>query len=229
MKDKARQTIREVADRKAEPAREPFLGNPVTPHRRAGRAFFPSSPERRHFEILEDGEDQESPQVRTPISWPESDENKENEYGPDHEPPMVPLPNRNPVDWSILEVGPRDVFGLPVDFMRRVPLADVTTRNIDTDTDTAATPSVETTPAPTTAQAMMQEDEEMDQDWDESASDIMLRELLDLGYFDRAAVNGTPEDRDIPMQGGRIQAPANIFLQAPHDTYNQRHENRRAR
>lgn len=120
-----------------------------------------------------------SPRIETPISSPESDENKENEYGPEHESPEMPLSTRPPVEWPIMEAGPRDVFGLPMDFMRRIPLADVTGRLNDTDSDIATIPSVDNTPTPTIAETMMQEVEEVGQDWDGSTSDIMLRELLD--------------------------------------------------
>jgi hypothetical protein len=87
--------------------------------------------------VLEDTEDQETLLADTPVLYSDSSENKENDHlnnlnvlQPEEEPTpshndVDTSPRNNHVDMSILEAGPRDVFGLP--FNLPLPLPDTTT------------------------------------------------------------------------------------------------------
>lgn len=123
-------------DSEAETETVPFLGDPVTPHRHASRAWFPRNRRNQNFPITEDPVDEESPRGQTPVPNDNPDEERENLYGSEYEDEesevedepvrplrLMPAPPRRLVDWSILEAIPADGFGRPFDRIQQYGLA----------------------------------------------------------------------------------------------------------
>lgn len=177
----------EEVDSQAETETGPFLSDPVTP---PPRPWYRGSPQDQNFVIFEDVKDEGSPRGRTPVPNDDPDEERENRYGADYEIEDEPIPPRRAIDWSILEAGPRDAFGLPFDFIHHATRAGLA---MNTDTDLAAATSVENTPVPRAVRATLGFDDEMEEDWDESVSDVLIREYMDAGDFNRSAEN-VPDD-----------------------------------
>lgn len=145
--------------------------------------------------VLEDTEDQETLEALTPVLYSGSSENKENDrvnslnvLEPEEEPSPpssnVDTPARNNiVDRSILEVGPRDVFGLP--FNLPSPLPETPTTTV-----AAANADMANHPLhPDVQGTMWPDDDQTEDERDETNSEIAQRELLETGYFDRTTDN----------------------------------------
>ncbi|KAF3384643.1 hypothetical protein F1880_002436 [Penicillium rolfsii] len=189
-------TVQEpYADSETDDDFDRVLGSPSTPARPAGWAWFHDLSERQNVAVLEDTEDQETLEALTPVLYSGFSEDKENDrvsnlnvLEPEEEPAPsssdVDTPPRNDfVDRSILEAGPRDVFGLPFNLLSPLP---------DTTNTTVPTAIANTVYHPhhnhVQGTAWSGDDQTRDE-WDETNSEIVLRELLDVGYFNRTGDN----------------------------------------
>ncbi|KAJ5881039.1 uncharacterized protein N7473_012092 [Penicillium subrubescens] len=199
--------LKEVADTETENEAGRVLGNPVTPVRPAGRARFLDLSETRKVEVFEDTESQDTLEALTPVLYSGSSENKENDRNnlnvlePEEEPapPSSDVdtpPRNNHLDWSVLEAGPRDVFGLPFNFP--TPLPDTTITTVVAETADITNPP----PRPNLQRTVWPGDDETGDERYETNSEIAVRELLETGYFDRVPNNA----QQIPVRGGQAQA-----------------------
>ncbi|CEJ58800.1 hypothetical protein PMG11_07446 [Penicillium brasilianum] len=128
-----------------------------TPRCHEGRGWSPCHPQTQHFAIYEDPSDQPTPQIRTPIPYSDSDEEKENSYGPSE---------------SDEEAANTDAVANP----------DVADRLVRPDIQTMLWGS---------------DNNELEQDRDQTASEIMLHDLQELGLLDRFGGSGQDENPDI--------------------------------
>lgn len=97
---------------------------------------------------------------------------------------------------SILEAGPRDVFGLP--FNLPTPLPDTTTTVVAETADITDPP-----PQPNIHRMVWPDDDEAGDERYETNSEIAVRELLETGYFDRVPNNGQETQAHRPTRRRR--------------------------
>jgi hypothetical protein len=180
------------------------------------------------FAIWEDPTYRQSPLRLPPMSYPDAGEEKENTYATvsDYDTSDGEESERQRIDWARVQVGPHDVFGLPVDSPFGPVLADLPVGRHAGDTFSRAVPTAtERNVQPQMRVMMLDEGEE--EDWDDSLSMAQIRELQGLeNVFMRGAEHRIYHDRHLPMRDANVQGQANIFLEARRVTEHQRHQDR---
>lgn len=213
-------TSREVTPKSQE---GPFLTFTPSPTRDESRIWEYDASAQQGFDIWEDPPNEDYPIQLTPIVYSDIDEDKENTYATvsDYDSPEDEDPVDTRLDWR-LRLGPRDVFGLPLDFGLAIPEHPV--RGI---LNPHPSPTVADTNIRPAVRAVFRDEEESDDEWDESLERAQIREIQELtDIFARGVENRNLHDRHAPMRDFNVQGQANIFLEVRRITEFQRHRDR---
>ena len=178
------------------------------------------------FAIWEDPTYRPSPLRHTPLAYHDAGEEKENIYAAvsDYDTSDVNESERGRIDWTRVQVGPHDVFGLPVESTFGPALVDMPVGRHTGDNFSRAAPTATETTVQSQMRVMMHDEDEQDE-WDDSLATTQIRELQELGNV----FMGVAEDRYIygrqfPMLNAQDQD--NVFFNMRRVTEYQHHRDR---
>lgn len=178
------------------------------------------------FAIWEDSTYRPSPLRHTPLAYHDAGEEKENIYAAvsDYDASDGSESERGRIDWTRVQVGPHDVFGLPVESPFGPALADMPVGRHSDDSFSRATPIAAETTVRSQMRVMMHDEDEQDE-WDGSPATIQVRELQELGNdFMGRAEDRYSYGRQHPMLNA--QGQTNVFFEARRVTEYQHHRDR---
>lgn len=202
----------------------PFLSLPTTPEYNGPRVWAFHNPVEPDFAIWEDPTYRPSPLRHTPLAHHDAGEEKENTYAAvsDYGTSDGSESERGRIDWTRLQVGPHDVFGLPVESPFGPALVDMPVARNAGDSFSRAPPIATETTVRSQMRVVMHDEDEQDE-WDDSLATTQIRELQELGnVFIGGAEDIYIYGRQFPMLDA--QGQANFFFNARVTEYQDRRD-----
>ncbi|KAJ5218642.1 uncharacterized protein N7498_000741 [Penicillium cinerascens] len=204
----------------------PFLSLPTTPEHNGPRVWAFHNPVEPDFAIWEDPTYRPSPLQHTPLAYHDAGEEKENIFATvsDYDTSDGSESGRGRIDWTRVQVGPHDVFGLPIESPFGPALVDMPVGRNAGDSFSRAHPIVTERTVRSQMRVMMHDEDEQDE-WDDSLATTQIRELQEL----RNVFMGGAEDRYIYGRQFPVlnaQGQNNVFFEPRRITEYQDHRDR---